>query len=67
MQRWEYRLFTNRDVPNDGFLQAAGRASLTRALNDLGQEGWELVAADFRDEALESLAFTAVFKRPLQG
>jgi hypothetical protein len=67
MQGWEYRLFTNMDVPAEGLFRAAGRAALEQALNELGREGWEVVAADFNDEAINSFFFAAVLKRPLQS
>lgn len=63
MQRWEYKSAEFETDHADDF-KRAGRASL----NDLGVEGWELVAADFTRVPIghdTKLRAFGLFKRPL--
>ena len=49
MTRWEYRVLTDIALPE---------------LNDLGEEGWEVVTAEFDDEGE---IFSALAKRTISG
>ena len=66
MKRWEYKIIDSNDVKRDGLLKGRSRESIERYLCEVGAEGWEIVAADFRE--LESRSsFTAVAKREREG
>ena len=53
---WEYAI---QDVPDDGF---------TQKMNDLGNQGWELVSARRASNGTDSptLSYKVIFKRPRQ-
>ena len=62
MPRWEYRIITHKDVESEGIIKGRTRDSLEQYLNDLGDEGWELINVDFVDH-MEWRQFSAVVKR----
>ena len=49
MTRWEYRVLQDISVPE---------------LNELGEDGWEVITAEFDDDGE---IFSALAKRPRQG
>ena len=62
MKKWEYMIVDSKDVPGGGVFKGKDRSQVDKYLNQLGQEGWEIVNLDFRE--LESrLEFTGVAKR----
>jgi hypothetical protein len=63
MTRWEYKLVDSKDVAREGVFKGRTREALEKHLNELGEQGWELVSADFNE--LESrTSFVGVVKRP---
>jgi hypothetical protein len=46
MRKWEYKLVDSKDVPSDGMFKGRNRVKLEAYLNQLGEEGWELVNID---------------------
>ncbi len=71
MQQWQYKLVTQETkklLKEDGTLDA-----ISETLNDLGQQGWELVSVaplsttQGLDLGGSTKAYTFVFKRPVQG
>ncbi len=65
MSKWEYRIVDSKDVPSGGFFRGKDRAEIDGYLNQLGQDGWEVVNLDFRE--LESrFEFVGVAKRQLE-
>ena len=61
MQAWEYNVIYID--PNDLHQQQNGTPLATRALNRMGQQGWEVVAM----VDLESSRKAVLFKRPCEG
>ena len=49
--RWEYKLISTKDLPGGGFLGAneREREAVEAYLNQLGDEGWDVVGIDFTD------------------
>lgn len=71
MQKWRYKVVTHKTkkmLKESGPLDA-----ISKELNDLGQEGWELVSVaplsttQGLDLGGSTKAYTFVFKRPLQN
>ena len=62
MKKWEYKIVDSSDVPRAGILKGRDRSDVETYLNNLGQQGWELVNADFR-ELEHRFDFTGVAKR----
>lgn len=62
MKKWEYKIVDSSDVPRAGILKGRDRSDVEKYLNSLGQQGWELVNADFR-ELEHRFDFTGVAKR----
>ncbi|HEX4955488.1 MAG TPA: DUF4177 domain-containing protein [Thermoanaerobaculia bacterium] len=78
MTRWEYKIINVRSENyrlDPGARSAvwpppaqASDRTTTQMLNELGQEGWELVgitSVNFKTGATDNVAF--VFKRPIAG
>lgn len=64
MTRWEYRVLDSTDVARPGRLKSRDRAGVEAYLNELGQDGWEIINMDFRE--LEGrMEFSGVAKRVL--
>jgi len=62
MRTWEYRIIDSNDVKSEGLLKGRSRTSLEAYLNELGDEGWEIVNLDWRE--LESrMSFSGLAKR----
>ena len=49
MKRWEYKIVDSKDVAGGGIFKGKDRSEVDRYLNELGQEGWEVVNLDFRE------------------
>ena len=62
MRTWEYMILDSRDVPSGGIFSEKDRAEIDQYLNDLGQQGWEVVNLDFR-ELERRMEFIGVAKR----
>lgn len=62
MKKWEYKIVDSSDVPCAGILKGRDRSDVEEYLSGLGQQGWELVNADFR-ELEYRFDFTGVAKR----
>ena len=62
MRRWEYKVVDSQDVPSGGIFRGRDRSCVESYLNQIGQEGWEVINLDFRE--LEGrLEFCGVAKR----
>ena len=64
MRRWEYLLIDSSEVEPRGVLRKRDPEELEVYLNELGREGWEIVALDF-NEIESRKSFSGVAKRPL--
>ena len=69
MQKWEYGLLVSdseKKIQKFNGVESANEPmdGMPAVLNKLGQEGWELVAADIGRAMYAASVF--VFKRPLQ-
>ena len=65
--QWEYKVVTNYqlvDKDKISGLHVDVTAAMTVALNNLGKEGWEIVAATQQHTGLPNVVF--YLKRPLQ-
>ena len=61
-KKWEYLVLDSADVPRESLLKGRSREAVQNYLNQLGEEGWEVVNLDFLE--LETrLAFLGVAKR----
>lgn len=63
MQKWEYRLVSSGDVEGGGLFKGKTREALEAHLNELGQQGWEIVGVDFIDDYASEKHFFALAKR----
>lgn len=62
-RRWEYKLISTNDVPGGGILGIKDRDAVEAYLNQLGNEGWEIVGIDFTDTAQSPSFFQALARR----
>ena len=62
MRKWEYMIADSKDVAGGGIFKGKDRSEVDNYLNQLGQEGWEIVNLDFR-ELGNRFEFTGVAKR----
>jgi hypothetical protein len=64
-RRWEYKLLSTNDLPGGGMLgvKERPREALEAYLNQLGEEGWEVVGVDFTDHLGSPSLFHALAKR----
>ena len=65
MKKWEYRIIDTQEVPGDRIFKGKSRQAVEAYLNELGEQGWEIVNFD----ALEWKgcgAFRGVAKRERQ-
>lgn len=65
MKTWEYRFIDTKEVPGGGIFKGKSREAVEAYLNELGQQGWEIVNID----ALElegRMEFVGVAKRERQ-
>lgn len=62
MKKWEYRILDSKDVAGGGIFKGKDRADVETYLNQIGNDGWEVINLDFRE--LEGrFEFTGVAKR----
>ncbi len=60
---WEYKIIDSADVASGGMFKGRKREDIEVYLNELGNEGWEIINLDFRE--LEGRAeFVGVARRP---
>ncbi len=62
MTTFQYKLVDSEDVEKEGLFSSRKREDIEAYLNTLGEEGWELVNADFR-ELEGGFSFTGVMKK----
>lgn len=60
--KWEYKFIDSGDVAAPGTFKSKTTEDFEEYFNDLGQQGWEIVALDFSDM---KTVFYGVAKRPL--
>ncbi len=69
MKKWEYKVLDLSDIPGGGLFGDKERSDVEQYLNRLGQQGWELVHADFRQLKhrfdFAGVAFRGVAKRQI--
>lgn len=65
MRRFEYKLLSTKDLPGGGMLQMKerDRETVEAWLNQLGEEGWEIVSIDFTDALGSASFFHALARR----
>ena len=68
MKKWEYKIFSSHDVPGMGLFKLdRSRDTLEAYLNELGNEGWEILNVDFLDStAGQGTYFAGIAKREKQ-
>lgn len=65
MQKWEYKIIDSKDVSREGIFQGRSREKIEEYLNNLGEEGWEIINIDGYE--LESrTSFIGIAKREKQ-
>jgi hypothetical protein len=62
MQKWEYRIISSGDIEGSEYTGSRSLDDIETFLNELGDEGWEVVSIDF-DESGPQGTFTGVAKR----
>jgi hypothetical protein len=62
MKKWEYMIVDSKDVPGGRMFRGKDRAEVDTYLNQLGEEGWEIVNLDFH-ELGNRFDFSGVAKR----
>lgn len=62
IQKFRYKVVDSRDVATAGFFKGRKREDIEAYLNELGQEGWELINVDFR-ELEGGLEFAGIMKQ----
>jgi Domain of unknown function (DUF4177) len=62
-RRWEYKLISTNDVSGGGFWGIKEREAVEAHLNQLGDEGWEIVGIDFTDATQSPSFFHALARR----
>jgi hypothetical protein len=64
-RRWEYKLISTRDLPGGGFMgvKEREREAVENHLNELGNQGWEIVGIDFFDSMQSASFFQALARR----
>ena len=63
-EKWEYELFVSTDVPTPGrFSKMPNRDAVRHHLNALGQQGWEIVNAQFAAVGSSNFLLSALLKR----
>jgi len=63
MKKWEYRIIDTKDVPGGGMLKGKSRDAIETYLNQLGEQGWEIVNLDALEWQGHHLTFLGVAKR----
>ena len=64
MTQWEYKVVDSKDV-GGGIFRGPDRQKLEDHLNELGQEGWEILGVDFL-ELDQRHSFVALAKREVR-
>ena len=65
MKKWQYRIVDTKEVPGGGVFKGKSREAVEAYLNDLGEQGWEIVNIDSLE--LEGrMEFVGVAKREWQ-
>jgi len=62
MKKWEYKIVDSKDVPGGGVFEGKDRQEIEAYLNQLGQDGWQIINLDFR-ELENRFEFSGVAKR----
>ena len=64
-RRWEYKLLSTKDLPDGGMLglKEREREAVEAYLNQLGEQGWEIVGIDFHDGLGSPSFFQALARR----
>jgi hypothetical protein len=64
-RKWEYKLISTKDMPGGGMLglKERERAAVEAYLNQLGEEGWQIVGIDFTDSMGSASFFHALARR----
>jgi hypothetical protein len=64
-RKWEYKLLSTNDLPSGGMLglKERKRESIEAYLNQLGDDGWEIVGIDFTDGMGSASYFQALARR----
>lgn len=62
MTKFAYKIVDSRDVEKAGMFKGRQREDIEKYLNQLGDQGWELVNVDFR-ELEGGLEFAGIMKR----
>ena len=65
MKKWEYKIIDSKDVSREGIFKGRSREKLEEYLNNLGEEGWEIVKIDSL-ELDGRTSFVGVAKREKQ-
>ena len=63
MREWEYRIVDSRDTPKGGAFKDRERETVENCLNELGEQGWEIINLDFQGVLAGSFEFSGVAKR----
>ena len=66
-RRWEYKLLSTKDLPGGGMLgmKEREREAIEAYLNQLGDQGWEIVGIDFIEAMGSPSFFQALARREL--
>ena len=46
MKKWEYRIIDTKEVPGGGIFHGKSREAVEAYLNELGEQGWEIINID---------------------
>ena len=62
MKKWEYKIIDTDDVPGGGIFKGRSRDAIEAHLNQLGEQGWEIVSL-VNSDWKPLLSFSGVAKR----
>jgi len=66
MKKWEYIIVDSKDVRGGGIFKGKKRTDVEEYLNELGNDGWEIINLDFRE--LESrFEFSGVARKEVSA
>ena len=63
MTKWDYKIIDSRDVAKEGMFRGRTRDDIEAHLNQLGDDGWEVVNLDFSDLHESTGFFFGIAKR----
>jgi hypothetical protein len=64
MDKFEYKLINSREIEKDlGVLKGRSRQAVENYLNQLGREGWEIVALQFDEFSGKETEFIGLAKK----